>query len=54
MSDKQFDESFRPLPVSEILTKPYRFIIPSFQRGYRWERKQVTDLLDDFLKYKVY
>lgn len=53
MSDKQFDESFRPLPVSEILTKPYRFIIPSFQRGYRWERKQVTDLLDDLFSFSA-
>ncbi|MBR3434849.1 MAG: DUF262 domain-containing protein [Bacteroidales bacterium] len=53
MSDIQFDKSFRPLPVSEILTKPYRFIIPSFQRGYRWERKQVTDLLDDIFSFSA-
>lgn len=23
------------------------FIIPSYQRGYRWERKQVETLLED-------
>ena len=53
MPDIQFDKSFRPLPVSEILTKPYKFIIPSFQRGYRWERKQVTDLLDDIFSFSA-
>ena len=51
MSDKQFDSTFRPIPVSELLTKPYHFIIPSFQRGYRWERKQVKDLLDDIYAF---
>jgi len=25
----------------------HRFIIPSYQRGYRWKEHQVTDLLDD-------
>lgn len=53
MPNMQFDKSFRPLPVSEILTKPYIFIIPSFQRGYRWERKQVTDLLDDIFSFSA-
>lgn len=51
MADKQFDSTFCPLPVAELLTKPYHFVIPSFQRGYRWERKQVTDLLDDIFAY---
>ena len=49
----QFDKTFCPLPVSEILTKRYKFVIPSFQRGYRWERKQVTDLLDDIFSFSV-
>ena len=47
MSDNRYDKSFKPLPVSELLMEPYHFVIPSFQRGYRWERKQVKDLLDD-------
>ena len=25
------------------------FIIPSYQRGYRWERKQVETLLNDIM-----
>lgn len=27
--------------------KPYTFIIPHYQRGYRWEKQEVTELLDD-------
>lgn len=46
-SINQYDEKFKPLPVVELLTGSYIFDIPSYQRGYRWERKQVTDLLDD-------
>ena len=33
----------------------YRFIIPAFQRGYRWETVQVHELLDDiYTNYKKY
>lgn len=28
-----------------------RYYIPSYQRGYRWTTKQVTQLLDDFLEF---
>lgn len=51
MSDNRYDKSFKPLPVSELLMEPYHFVIPSFQRGYRWERKQVKDLLDDIYSF---
>ncbi len=53
MEGIQYDESFKPLPVAELLNKKskYHFVIPSFQRGYRWERKQVTDLLDDIFAF---
>ncbi|SHN33788.1 DUF262 domain-containing protein [Gracilibacillus kekensis] len=27
--------------------KQYKFLIPSYQRGYRWTEKEVIDLLDD-------
>ena len=53
MAEIQFDKSFRPLPVSELFIEPYHFVIPSFQRGYRWERKQVIDLLDDLYSFSV-
>lgn len=47
------DESFKPMPIADLLRedKRYIFIIPSFQRGYRWEEKQVTDLLDDIKQF---
>lgn len=32
-------------PINELLQ--YNFFIPSYQRGYRWTEKQVTDLLND-------
>lgn len=32
-------------------SQPFQFRIPSFQRGYRWERKQIEQLLDDLLEF---
>ena len=29
------------------------FFIPSYQRGYRWGKRQVTELLDDILEFKT-
>lgn len=29
----------------------YNFNIPDYQRGYRWEKKQVNDLLDDLFEF---
>lgn len=37
--------------VSEILGK--NFFIPSYQRGYRWEEQQVTDLLNDIYAFAI-
>jgi len=37
-------------PVSKLLEM--NFFIPSYQRGYRWTRRQVTDLLDDIRDFK--
>jgi len=28
-----------------------QFIIPAYQRGYRWDEKQVTELLDDLWEF---
>lgn len=38
-------KSFRDLCTAE---QPYTFIIPPYQRGYRWTEKYVERLLDDF------
>jgi uncharacterized protein with ParB-like and HNH nuclease domain len=27
------------------------FFIPAYQRGYRWDSKQVTDLLEDIMEF---
>lgn len=35
------DPRFEPKPITDLLIKPYLFVIPSFQRGYRCEEKQV-------------
>ena len=36
-------------PVSELLGM--NFFIPSYQRGYRWTKQQVEDLLDDLYSF---
>ena len=35
--------------VADLMGKNFR--IPSFQRGYRWERKQIEQLLDDLADF---
>lgn len=44
-------DTLRPKAVAEFLDGNHRFLIPSFQRGYRWGDKQVMDLLDDMLSF---
>ncbi len=44
-------ENFRPKPIAELIDGEHLFGIPSFQRGYRWEEKQVLDLLDDIRQF---
>ncbi|MET3879358.1 DUF262 domain-containing protein [Chitinophaga sp. OAE865] len=44
------------MPVGNLLRqkndKPvYQFFIPSYQRGYRWDKDQVEDLLDDLFEF---
>lgn len=44
----------KPLPISidELCEKKFNFIIPSYQRGYRWTEKEVKCLIKDVLAYK--
>lgn len=44
-------ENFRPKPIAELIDGKHLFVIPSFQRGYRWEEKQVADLLEDIKQF---
>ena len=38
--------------IDDIIQSEYLFVIPSYQRGYRWEEKEVRTLLDDLWKFK--
>lgn len=37
----------KPLALGQLLSDPYRFRIPSFQRPYSWTTKEAGQLLDD-------
>lgn len=41
----------RPLEIRNVNDLNEHFIIPSFQRGYRWERLQVRQMLEDFQEH---
>ena len=49
--ENQANRKFRPMPIAELLDGQHYFIIPSFQRGYRWEKRQVSDLLEDIKQF---
>lgn len=42
----------QPKKIKEINFSENIYFIPSYQRGYRWDKKQVEELLDDI--YEVY
>ena len=48
---KIYDSDFSPMSIAELLDGQHHFLIPSFQRGYRWEEKQVCDLLEDIMQF---
>ncbi len=50
-SNNKFEKNFAPKPIADLLDGKHHFVIPSFQRGYRWEEKQVTDLLEDIKQF---
>lgn len=37
--------------VRDIIDKKINFNVPAYQRGYRWDKLNVTDLLDDLLEF---
>ena len=49
--DKKYNDSFCPKPIADLIDGKHIFVIPSFQRGYRWEEKQVLDLLNDIKQF---
>jgi hypothetical protein len=38
-------------PVNDLLTE--RFFVPSYQRGFRWRKQQVVDLLNDIWEFQL-
>jgi hypothetical protein len=45
-----------PVAVGSLLQQEdgqakFKFFIPSYQRGYRWDKEQVEDLLDDLFEF---
>lgn len=50
-TSNSYDPNFAPKPIADLLDGKHRFEIPSFQRGYRWEEKQVLDLLEDIKQF---
>jgi len=45
MSKEKIEKKLTFISINELLNK--KFIIPDYQRGYRWQPKQVEQLLDD-------
>jgi len=37
--------------IRKIVDEKINFTVPSYQRGYRWDKINVTDLLDDLLEF---
>jgi uncharacterized protein with ParB-like and HNH nuclease domain len=38
--------------IAEFLDGKHHFVIPSYQRGYRWEERQIIDLLNDIYEFQ--
>jgi hypothetical protein len=49
MAKNEEDEE-NVIPVWKLMGE--EFIIPHYQRGYRWEKQEVTELLDDLLAFR--
>ncbi|MEI0489759.1 DUF262 domain-containing protein [Brachyspira pulli] len=43
------NKSVKMCSIRELLN--YNFVIPSYQRGYRWEKREVEDLLNDIYEF---
>lgn len=37
--------------IKELYEENYRFIVPSYQRVYRWSKRQVNNLISDLYSY---
>ena len=39
------------MSIGDINDKELEFVIPSYQRGYRWDKQQIIDLLEDIKEF---
>ena len=46
---KGIEDAVSLLPINEL--RGQKFFIPKYQRGYRWEKRQVEELLDDLCEF---
>jgi uncharacterized protein with ParB-like and HNH nuclease domain len=52
MNNNDTTQNPRLKAIAEFLDGNHHFIVPSYQRGYRWEERQVIDLLDDISEFQ--
>ena len=38
-----------PCTIGDLLTQPYIFEIPRYQRDYSWQREEVGELINDLI-----
>lgn len=48
----QIDNKIDLLAIDDIAGM--NFVIPDYQRGYRWSKQQVKDLLDDIEEFMLH
>ncbi|PDS22715.1 DUF262 domain-containing protein [Flavobacterium branchiophilum] len=53
---KKNENVLKPLAIGELLKQVdneplYNFYIPSYQRGYRWDKDEINDLLEDLFEF---
>ena len=39
----------QPCTILDLLNQPYNFVIPTYQRGYDWQKEEIGELVDDLL-----
>jgi uncharacterized protein with ParB-like and HNH nuclease domain len=46
------EPQLRLKPINDLLVLQEKFFVPSYQRGFRWTKRQVTELLDDIWEFR--
>lgn len=52
MNRQEQDIKLNLKSIKSLIDSKYKFFIPSYQRGYRWSKEQITELLDDILEFQ--